>query len=243
MAKPVVYSGGKEFRVPRSGMFAPNPESGYDVKANKLGKGRAEEKIGGLRNGELHDGSEWIKFFSQEISLSAGLSGSTGQGRYVRDFYAHNLKIPSLVVNGEALNQEEYSTIIEFIHQSQIRGVQKAQPIQLTIAGGGSNVGRSMKGRHDPIEALGYVKSVKRKHERFIPAPEFSFEFVLAKMEKGIFHDAIGEDPPAKNWLEIIEGLIEHKVEPTTITKVAGERAVREADQVTTTITDFFKGF
>lgn len=231
----VNYRGGKEFTVPHSGLFAPGANAGYDVRAIKLGQKRHDERIQGVQNGQLHDGSEWVKFYSDKISLGASLAGSTAQSRYVRDFYAHNLKIPSVTVHGEALNQAEYATIVEFIHQSQLRGVQGARPIKLTISGGGSDVGPSIKGKHKPLEALGYVKNVQRKHERFVPAPEFEFEFVLAKMEEGIFKDLIGEDSPAKTWLEIIESLIEHKVEPTPV-QVAGERAIVEVENIGTTI-------
>jgi hypothetical protein len=186
---------------------------GYDIAAVKLHEKRRSEAMGHV-NGRLHDGTNYVKFFCSETNLTIGLAGKTAQSHLVRDYYVHNIQIPPLTVKCEALNQEDYGNTVEFIRKSQLNGVRNNQLLQLRIMGSNLDFHRPnakpmIRGGHQPIMAQGYVKSVPRKHERFVYAPKFEFEFIIVKLEEGIYKDKLNNVPYVKNMTEILAGLVQ----------------------------------
>lgn len=237
------YKGGTEYTAPQNSGLIPSTSFGYDVVASRLETAK-RERARSRRNAQLHDGSQFCKFFCEEISLSLGMSGSTAQSRYVRDFYAHNIKIPALNVMGQSIDQDDYATVTEFVRQAQRKSVENSNLVKFTLNAGGSNVVQKnsnaiIKGAHKPINALGYIKTIKRKHERFVYAPKFTFEFIIVQMEDGILKSVLSEDAGEKNWTEILETLIEHKLEPE---KEYVEASAKQAEGIGSSILEALKG-
>lgn len=224
------YTGGKLF-VAENATRVPSPSTGYDVKASKLNDKRREIALS-RANAILHNGQEYITFFCPDTEIDFGLSGSMGQGPYVRDFYPHNVEIPSVRIMGECLDQDDYATVIEFIRDGQRKGVRNHTLTQITIKGGGLAVPHPiMKGDHNPLVAQGYIKQVDRHHERFVYKPEFVFEFVLAHMLQGLYREVSTEEPAGRTMVQILAAMKEADTKPVAtperaiIKKVAVEVA------------------
>lgn len=230
MATRRPYSGGSEYTfqtkpgsggipvfghpMPNHAMVAPRPDTGYDVKATRLNARRRDTAIK-KANAQLHDGEWYVNFFVDEISIDISLSGSTGQGQFTRDFYAHNMTMPSFLVKGQCLNQEDYGTLCEFIHQAQNKGVYNSTLTQLLVSGGGFKiVYPRMKGTHKGIIAQGYVDAMPRKHERFEYAPEFTMPFVVVDLLHGPYKDYTASNNTQEAWSKIISDMVGTAINP-----------------------------
>lgn len=212
---PYSYNTGATGNIPVYGVPLPNhagvsfrPDTGYDVKAVKINQTRRETAEGRF-NGRLHDGTWYVDFFVTKISIDVGLAGSTGQSRFTRDFYPHNMVMPSFAVEGQCMDQNDYGTLVEFVHQAQQKGVYDGTLLQLDVAGNGLSVRRPiMKGSHKPIHAQGFIRNMPRKHERFVYAPTFNFSFVVSTMFEGIYKESTASSPEQESWAQILSGLV-----------------------------------
>jgi len=186
---------------------APSPSTGYDVNATRLNPKRRETALK-LTNATLNNSQAKIKFFCPEIIIQTDLSGTTGQGPYVRDFYPHNINIPSVIVGVEFLSQEDAAVFAEFVRQSQRLGVSAHTLTQLNIYEGGIKTNYpKMKGRHVPLLSKGYIKEVSREVEHWVYAPEFTFEYILAAIHVGYLTSVTQYVSPGATFLEILKGL------------------------------------
>jgi hypothetical protein len=178
-----------------------NIKSGYDINATK-------RKSPGGRNVFLTLGSDNIGLWVYEIQTAFALGGSTAQSYRTRTFFARNFVQPKLTIMTQAPNQEEYGRVVEFIHKSQHEALNNKTTKLQVVKGGIPNVAPAMKGVRRSIQALGYITTIKRRHERFLPAPEYSFEFVVSRT---LVPQNWADDPVAirqlKSWQEVFEGL------------------------------------
>lgn len=207
----------------------PETEQGYDIRATRISEARRQVAFNHA-NGILCDGISKVRFFVTELGLNVGINGTTSQGRYTRDFYAHNIVLPSLKVKAQCLDQGDYGVVVEFIHQAQKKAVGNAanNTTQLEVNGGGLRVKNAiMKGPHKRTCAQGFVPRIERKYKQGEFAPVFSFNFVIAQSFEGIYEDvaaSVFENEQA-SWVSILEGLTTpyqptyHKEETATNSK------------------------
>ena len=173
--------------------------------------------------------------------MNFALDGKTAQGRYVRDFYPHNIRIPSIVVECESPSQEEYANIIEFIHESQRKSVGGGQKMQLYIKQGGPKLLAEVKsaeqpsnftspkekiartkGFHKEILAEGFVETVQRSHKRWEYKKDFFFEFIIATMNSSAaYSDTSPAYPQQKTYAEILAEM--------TVTGLGKEKTIAQA--------------
>jgi hypothetical protein len=189
----------------------PASQQAYDIRAARISEGRRAAAFS-RANAILCDGTSKIEFFVQEMTLNVGISGTTSQARYTRDFYAHNIVLPSLTVKAQCLDQGDYSVLTEFIHQAQKKAVGNAANniTQLEINGGGIKVNRSiMKGEHERTCVQGFVPRIERKYKKGEYAPIFSFEFSIAQSFAGIYKGISASvfENQQTSWVSVLEGL------------------------------------
>lgn len=156
-----------------------------------------------------------------DISMSFQLGGATAQSHHYRTFYARNLTQPSVTITGQTHSQEQYAEIAEFIRAAQsfalkpqdINGL--GNTMSLTIPSGGTltNTKNLPRGRvnkttigarsitstdthhaHEGHHFRGHIKNIQRKADRWINAPEFTFEFIVVTAYQGVF-SAYFDDP------------------------------------------------
>lgn len=188
------------------------PETGqaYDIHAARISESRRNAAFGSV-NAILCDGSSKVLFFASELTLNVGISGTTSQGRYTRDFYAHNIVLPSFTVKGQCLDQQDYGVLVEFIHQAQKKAVGNSanNTTQLEIKGGGLKVRRAiMKGPHKRTCAQGFIPRIERKHKKGEYAPVFTFNFTVSQSFAGIYEDIAASvfENEQSSWVSILEG-------------------------------------
>jgi len=189
----------------------PETEQAYDIRAARISDGRREAAFE-RANAILCDGTSKVEFFVQEMTLGIGISGMTSQARYTRDFYAHNIVLPSLEVKAQCLDQGDYGVLTEFIHQAQKKAVGNAANniTQLEIKGGGIKVNRPiMKGPHERTCVQGFVLHIERKYKQGEYAPIFSFKFSIAQSFAGIYEGISASvfENQQTNWVSVLEGL------------------------------------
>ena len=198
----------------------PDTQDAYDIRAVRISEGRRKAALA-RANGILCDGETKVRFFVTDMSLDVGLSGNTSQGRYTRDFYAHNIMLPALRVTAMCLDQGDYGVITEFVHQAQKKTVGNGayNRTQLEVLEGWSaprerrgNLASerpSWKGSHKRTSAQGFIRAMKRRYVKGEYAPKFEFEFTVAQAYEGIYEDnsATVYEHLQKSWNTILQGL------------------------------------
>jgi hypothetical protein len=188
--------------------FAPAVDTGYDaVNALNLNDKR-RKNIMASANACLRDNEWYVKFFINDISITFGLAGSTGQSKYTRDFYPHNVILPSYTITAQTITQEDYGTLCEFVHQAQQKNVAAGILLQLEVGKGGLKTkGTKMKGVHKSINAKGFIPNMPRKYKKFEYSPVFQFRFTAAEITDGLGDGLLKNPPEVANWIQIIQGI------------------------------------
>lgn len=192
---------------------------------NRQLSGTTKPEFSPDRNGEpihrsnafLDDGSgNRVYLWVDDMGASFNISGSTAQSYNQRAFYPHNLGQLMLTVHGQTPNESEYGRVAEFVRHSHKKAVTNGQFFRLVIAEGGHNPDvanpptttrdqqvHGVKGRHEAVDVDGYVLSIDRKHERFVNAPEWEFQFVILRSKGflGLKDDVIQQ----KNLITILQ--------------------------------------
>jgi hypothetical protein len=189
----------------------PETEQAYDIRATRISESRRTAAFS-RADGVLCDGVSKVLFFVLELSLDVGISGTTSQGRYTRDFYAHNIVLPSLKVKAQCLDQGDYGVLVEFVHQAQKKAVGNAanNTTQLEVKGGGIRVNNPiMRGPHKRTCAQGFIPRIERKYKKGEYAPVFSFNFAISQSFDGIYEDIAASvfENEQSSWVSILEGL------------------------------------
>jgi hypothetical protein len=189
----------------------PETEQAYDIRASRISEGRRRAAFE-RANAVLCDGISKVEFFVMELTLDVGISGTTSQARYTRDFYAHNITLPSLKVKAQCLDQGDYGVLVEFVHQAQKKAVGNAanNRTQLEVKGGGVKTNRPiMRGEHKRTCAQGFVPRIERRYKQGEYAPIFSFSFTIAQSFAGIYEDISASvfENEQSSWVSILEGL------------------------------------
>jgi hypothetical protein len=191
-------------------VVSPATDTGYDIRATRLGDARRTAALS-RANGALSNSREKVLFFVNEIKIDLGISGSTGQGRRTRDFYPHNIIMPSYVVEGHCLDQQDYGTLVEFVHKLQqeaVGNVRAGNLTQLDVLKGGIKTRRPiMRGVRKPICAQGFVEEIGRTYKAGTYAPTFTFNVVVAFEFTGLYRQIGGYEPTQESWWEILQGM------------------------------------
>ena len=189
----------------------PPTQDAYDIRATRISDARRAAAFD-RANAVFCDGESKVEFFVSEMTLDLGLSGNTSQGRDTRDFYAHNIILPSLKIKAQCLDQGDYGVLVEFIHQAQRRAVGNAanNTTQLEVKGGGFKLNHPiMRGPHKRTCVQGFVPRIERRYKQGEYAPIFEFAFVVAQSFEGIYEDvkaSVYENEQA-SWISILQGL------------------------------------
>lgn len=178
---------------------------GYDVTATQKATPQGA-------NGLLESGisAASVDLWVYEVSTGFAMSGTTGQSARTRTFFPHNFVQPVFTVMCQAPNQEIYANTIEFIRKTQITF---DFSLKLTVFNARHHrdlpryAANSIKGRHFQNQAIGYIKSAPRSHQRHTYAPEFQFSFIVSRYlqpanwaDKALYHTR-----PLKSWKDVIE--------------------------------------
>lgn len=191
----------------------PETQQAYDIRATRISDDRRTAAFE-RANAVFCDGEHKVEFFVSEMVLDLGLAGNTSQGRYTRDFYAHNIILPSFKVKAQCLDQGDYGVLVEFVHQAQVRAVKNAanNTTQLEVKGGGfpGNARHPiMRGPHKRTCIQGFVPRIERRYKTGEYAPIFEFSFTVAQSFEGLYEDvkaSVYENEQA-SWISILQGL------------------------------------
>lgn len=244
---------------PAAGVSPPS-DKGYDTVASRLsnnpsganGKGRRDTALSRC-NAKLSDGTFFIDFFCTEVTINIGLAGSVGQGRQVRDFYPHNMVMPSYNISGICIDQDHYGTLCEFVHQAQQKGVYDGTQTQFQLNAGlslydirkiigditpgynpSSTIQNQTRGYHKPILALGFVSAMPRSHQRFVYAPTFTFSFVVSSQSKGIYEEDPGVATEQASWASILSTIVnDPTINPDIDTSSGATLSAAQTQQIT----------
>lgn len=148
-----------------------------------------------------------VRLWVSEIQIGFAMSGSTGQSFRTRSFFPRNFTQPTFTVFCQCPNQKIYGDTLEFIRTTQITF---DQSLNFILLNAGSKFNRTIKGSHSGNSAQGYIKSVKRSHERFTYSPDLQFDFVVERfLSPPDWMDKGNQTPSTlKSWSEII---MQHK--------------------------------
>lgn len=204
--------------TPNFSSVVPPGDQGYDIRAARLSSERRAAALK-LANGILSNERQRVIFFANELKVDIGLSGATGQGRRTRDFYPHNIVMPVYTVEGQCLDQWDYATLVEFIHESQQNLVGNSTNagnlLQLDITSQGIPTRRAiMKGVHKPVQAQGLIESIERKHQKGKYAPTFTLNFVISESFEGIYKGLTSSAHTQESWWQILQGEVAYSQAP-----------------------------
>lgn len=186
---------------------------GYDVKTTR---NQAHE---GGSNAYLTDEADntHVLLTIVAIETTLSLAGSRAQSPMQAEFYARNFQQPSFTIGVQARSQYEVGRVSEFVHKAQRNSVSQGSLMRLMIPTGGLNrVAASsvrntdgMRGVRRGLSMSGYVATMPRSHKKHDPAPQYTFDFVVAKMHAGIFDDQPYKAYKLAKWSEIVDTVLE----------------------------------
>lgn len=192
---------------------------GYDVKTTR------EQAHEGGSNAYLVDEADNTHVLLTVVGVETTLSlaGSRAQSPLQVDFYARNFQQPSFTIGVQARSQYEVGRTSEFVHKAQRNSVSQGSLMRLVIPTGGLNRTAAssvhntdgMRGVRQGLSMSGYVATMPRAHRKHDPAPQYTFEFVVAKMHAGIFEDQPYKVYKLAKWSEIVDSVLEgHFINP-----------------------------
>ena len=170
-------------------------------------------------NGWLTHGDSEVELWVFDVTVGFALEGETAQSARTRTYFAHNASQPSIMVSSQFPSQKEYADVAEFVRSTHLDMGSKYLP-KLEITAGAPNGSRGHRnnkygGVHKPLSAWGYVRNIKRSHQRHQYAPTMVFEFVVQRWEQGWdagdkvgWGDGAAEIRRLKSWHDIVEGIL-----------------------------------
>lgn len=206
-----------------------NNNKGYDVTAVQFPEERRSQAYQ-TANATLSDGTAYWPLFVNDVQIDIGLAGTTAQAQLTRDFYPHNMVMPSFTVQGQALDQRDYGDLCEFVHRAQLASVSGGLPLlQLWVNGMGINgthgasdnavtvqskapnlasqdaPNQKLRGFHKTLTCQGYINTMPRQHQKGVVSPTYSFTFVVAEMIKGPWTETLADAATQKSWIDMLK--------------------------------------
>ena len=193
-------------------------QKGYDTNATR-------RPLPGRENGRISFGDSHRLLWVYDVRSDFAMTGATAQSFRTRSFFARNFSQPSFTIACQSPNQANYAETVEFIRDAQVRlrtmrieiwpGMKHLKPIN-------GRLNRRLRGRHSRMMADGYVRVATRAHERHIYAPDWTFDFIVARM---ILPKEWADDPVKirrlVSWNDIIEkkkpGFVEDPDQPVKL--------------------------
>ena len=221
---------------------------GYDVTTSDM---QANE--GGV-NAWLSDSADntHVKLTVIAVETDLRLAGTEGQAQLQKDFYPRNFQQPSFTITCQARSQKEIGRVAEFVHKAQRNAVSQGSLMGLTIPSGGLNHTRAaangsrdgMRGTRKGLSMAGYVKSMPREHRRHEPAPKFTFDFVVARMNAGPFQDQPYKVYRLASWSDIVDSVLkDHFIKPPkTEEQEAAAEVIRDVVEAVEWVGDILSG-
>lgn len=144
------------------------------------------------------DGSERFLYL-YDIVFNFEVAGSYAQSHRWRNWYPRNFVQPRVQVTGQCSNQEIYGELCEWIRKTQTKSLRHGErgpgymnTVGFSIASGGKHANH----KHQSHHFRGHILNIPRNTERFIYAPEYTFEFVVVAAWEGVFSVGL-KDPEA----------------------------------------------
>lgn len=206
---------------------------GWDVTAPRFPDSRRQAAYD-TANATINNNKHQWPMFVTDVSIDLALAGSMGQSRLTRDFYPRNFVQPSFVIQGQALDQEDYGNLCEFLHVSQQDTLNPSSQqntsnlMQLWIKGEGIQGTRSgsqgvgvksskfdslnqsrpnqiLRGPHQDLVCQGYIGSMPRVHQTGVVSPTYTFQFIVAAMITGIYQEDMVQNAQVKTWADVLK--------------------------------------
>ena len=144
-----------------------------------------------------------IYLWVHEVEQNFEIGGNYAQSHRHRAWYPRNFVQPRLTVRGQFPNQALYGQFAEWVRTAQMQCQRARVPdklqntMHLTIHSG--NVASTLSSvhkryAHDGVSVRGHILKVERNTERWVNAPEFTFEFNIVSATHGVLTTGL-EDP------------------------------------------------
>lgn len=186
-----------QYNYPGERKPAVSTDRGYHVNLPDGGRGRANEE---RYTAYVEDDTGTRRYmFVHEITMNFELAGSYAQSPQFRAFYPRNFVQPRITITGQTASQADYANLTEFIRKCQRQALTGSDfTTTLVIPQGGPG-----KSSHDYVghHLQGHIERIERKAERWVNAPEFSFEFVVVTASAGLYHTATTDASGVKDTI------------------------------------------
>lgn len=155
---------------------------------------------------EDQDGQR-LYMWVHEITMNFQLSGSKAQSHQFHAFYPRNFVAPVVTIVGQCANQAAYGDLCEFIRRSQRKSLRwensdaRMNTVHMVIPSGGEpHTGH----KHDGHSLNGHIRSITRQNQRWVNAPQFRFDFMVATASAGIYETHSSNASRAKSKIQKI---------------------------------------
>lgn len=171
------------FRATGKGYYNKLPNFSAETKGNAILHNRAVVDA---------DPQHKMSIFCTAVSTGWNVIGSYGQTISNRAFYPQHLIQKPIVIEGVCANQYEYDKLVDFIQRHHETSLQSSydldtHPIEFKlfpyevetgkVDAGGNKIMRKI---HDKMRVEGYITNIKAGHQRFVNAPTFQLEMIVA---------------------------------------------------------------
>lgn len=184
------------------------------------------------------DGNTMFMYL-HEISMSFEIGGTTAQSPKFRQWYPRNFTQPLVTVVGQVANEAEYGALVEFVRTCQRNSlrwkdpnpqrmnqitlkIREGGPGKAGVAGADGQPTAAERLHHEGHKMYGHILNIERKAERWVNAPEFTFQFMVATADAGLFNI----DSAALNlndlerivgWMQILDDTRSENPKPTSV--------------------------
>jgi hypothetical protein len=222
-----------------NGQLAPVSQdwnSGYDARASQVAYQNRWRNLLKHANANFCNSEYYVPLFVNDLKIDLGISGTTAQSQKTRDFYPHNITIPSFTIQGQCYSTAHYGALTEYIHMSQHNALinHSGTPdlVQFylarsigTVPEGGRTDGRKVTleinnekpiphaynqnivGGHGKIMCLGYIDTISRSHQAGNHRPTWTAHFIVVQMLRSpLFTESEAFEKPTQTWLAMLHG-------------------------------------
>lgn len=147
-----------------------------------------------------------------EIVMNFQMAGQRAQSHRMAEWYPRNFVAPTVTLTGQTQNQKQYAHIAEWIRRTQYYALRWKNAGEYTVKLSIPDNGNKVLGHYHQGHTLrGYIRNIERRTERFVNAPQFSFEFIVATAETGLYEIQTSDPSVTKKrlamYLQFPEGL------------------------------------
>lgn len=191
-------------------------DKGYAVNLPNRPESNANEK---RHTGYLEDqDGQRMYLWIHQIDSSFQIGGSAAQSARYRRWYPRNFVQPRFSLTGQCQNEAQYGLLCEFIRKCQDKSLRWDKPsgrshtVKLVLPGKEGHPYRrdyveTNKHSRQGYVLFGHIPAIKRTAERFVNAPEYSFEFLISFSHQGLFETKTTDSEAALRklapWMDI----------------------------------------